>query len=125
MTWSLRRKLNVAHGAGRRWAAGGEQRVYQGAERADGVHAGLAGAAQNKDLDGPKLAQAHVQVEIFVERGDGRVQKTLQLIEAQAGNRQIPYRGDKNLSVPIYGTRVSKSIFPHTWINNSSPGPST
>ena len=104
----------MAHRASRRRSSRCKERVYQCAERADGVHTRLAGAAQNKHLDGAKLAQGHIQVKILVERGNRRVQKALQLLEAQTGDSQGAHRGNKDLPISIHGhARIQIDLSPH------------
>ena len=95
-------------------ATGSKERVHQGAKRADGINARLARAAQHKDLDGAKLAQSYIEVKILVERGDGRMQGTLQLFIAQAGNGQGPNGRNENLPVAIDGdARIQVDLSPN------------
>jgi hypothetical protein len=62
--------LDVAQAALGGGAAGGEEGVEQGAERADGVVAGLAGLADDEDLDGAELAEIYVEVEVAIDAGE-------------------------------------------------------
>ena len=57
-------ELDAAHRARGRGAAGGEDRVHQGAERAHGVVAGAARVADDEDLHRAQLPHRDQQVEV-------------------------------------------------------------
>ena len=72
-------ELDVAQGALNGWSAGGKQSGDKGAERTQGVGAGAASLADDKDLNRTQLAHLDIEIETLVNVADSIVKMLLNL----------------------------------------------
>ncbi len=79
-------QLDGAEAAPRQGAARGEESVEQRGQRGDGVGAGLAGLADDKDLDGTELAEVDVEVEVSVHAAELGAEEIGELRVVEAGD---------------------------------------
>src|SRR5579864_7997217 len=93
--------LNVAQGAVFGWPARGEERVHQGAQRADGVSSWPLYLAHDVNLHGAQPAHAHAKLEILVITPYLPVEVIVQLFVAQAGDIENAHSGYVNGSRSI------------------------
>src|SRR5437764_11621857 len=79
-------ELNVAHRAFARGAAGGEDGVYQCAERTHSVAAGMASLPDDEDLNRAQLPDVDAQIEVPKEFTDRGLKIGLELLVLHSGH---------------------------------------
>ncbi len=94
-------ELDRAHRAGGGGAAGGEDRVHQGAERAHGVGAGALGVADHEHLHRAQLAHGDQQVEVAEVARHRGLHELRDVLVRDAGHRDRAHARDVDHAVAV------------------------